>query len=114
LAQERPGQTLQATALVNEAYLRLVDVKQVSWQNRAHFFGVSAQFMRRILVERARTRRTLKRGSGGPAVTFDEGLLIAGGAGRCAEGPRLGAALPRVMPFTAKWPGQVACLIAGG
>jgi len=71
MAQERPGQTLQATALVNEAYLRLVDVKQVSWQNRAHFFSVSAQFM----------RRTLKRGSGGPAVTLDEGLLMAPAAG---------------------------------
>jgi len=81
MAQERPGQTLQATALVNEAYLRLVDVKQVSWQNRAHFFGVSAQCMRRILVERARARRTLKRGSGGPAVTLDEGLLITPAAG---------------------------------
>jgi RNA polymerase sigma factor (TIGR02999 family) len=81
MAQERPGQTLRATALVNEAYLRLVDVKQVSWQNRAHFFGVSAQCMRRILVERARARRTLKRGSGGPAVTFDEGLLIGPAAG---------------------------------
>ena len=81
MAQERPGQTLQATALVNEAYLRLVDVKRVSWQNRAHFFGVSAQFMRRILVERARARRTLKRGSAGPAVTFDEGLLISPAGG---------------------------------
>lgn len=77
MAQERPGQTLQATALVNEAYLRLVDVKQVSWQNRAHFFGVSAQFMRRILVERARSRHTIKRGSGGAAVSLDEGLLMS-------------------------------------
>jgi RNA polymerase sigma factor (TIGR02999 family) len=81
MAQERPGQTIQATALVNEAYLRLVDVKQVSWQNRAHFFAVSAQFMRRILVERARARRTLKRGSAGPAVALDEGLVIAPTAG---------------------------------
>ena len=77
MAHERPGQTLQATALVNEAYLRLVDVKRVSWQNRAHFFGVSAQFMRRILVERARSHRALKRGSDAPAVAFDEGLLMS-------------------------------------
>jgi len=54
MAGEHPGHTLQTIALVNEAYLRLVDVKQVSWQNRAHFFAVSAQFMRRILVEFAR------------------------------------------------------------
>jgi RNA polymerase sigma-70 factor (ECF subfamily) len=62
MAQERPGHTLQATALVNEAYLRLVDVNRVRWQNRAHFFAVAAQMMRRILVEFARSRARLKRG----------------------------------------------------
>jgi len=77
MSHERPGQTLQATALVNEAYLRLVDVKRMNWQNRAHFFGVSAQFMRRILVERARSRRTIKRGSDAPPVVLDEGLLMS-------------------------------------
>jgi RNA polymerase sigma-70 factor, ECF subfamily len=59
MAGESPGHTLQTTALVNEAYLRLVDVKNVNWQNRAHFFGVSAQLMRRLLVDFARSRRSL-------------------------------------------------------
>src|SRR5947209_15455174 len=60
---ERSGHSLQTTALVNEAYMRLVDYKRMQWQNRAHFFGVSAQLMRRILVEHAR-RHNLKRGAG--------------------------------------------------
>jgi RNA polymerase sigma factor (TIGR02999 family) len=72
MAGERPGHTLQTTALVNEAYLRLVDVREVSWQNRAHFFAVSAQFMRRILVEFARSRHALKRGAESPPVSLDE------------------------------------------
>jgi len=77
IAQERPGQTLQATALVNEAYLRLVDVKEVNWQNRAHFFGVSAQLMRRILVDLARSRRSLKRGGEAQAVSLDDALMVS-------------------------------------
>jgi RNA polymerase sigma-70 factor, ECF subfamily len=64
MAGERPGHVLQATALVNEAYIRLVDWKDVQWQNRAHFFGVAAQAMRHILVDAARTRRRAKRGGG--------------------------------------------------
>jgi len=72
MAAERPGHTLQTTALVNEAYLRLVDVREVSWQNRAHFFAVSAQFMRRILVEFARSRHALKRGAESPPVSLEE------------------------------------------
>ncbi len=62
MRKERPGQTLQTTALVNEAYLRLVDVTHVSWHDRAHFFAVSAQIMRRILVDAARARASSKRG----------------------------------------------------
>jgi RNA polymerase sigma factor (TIGR02999 family) len=77
MAQERPGHTLQTTALVNEAYLRLVDVKQVNWQNRAHFFGVSAQLMRRILVDLARSRRSLKRGGDALQVSLDEAFLVS-------------------------------------
>jgi RNA polymerase sigma factor (TIGR02999 family) len=77
IAQERPGQTLQATALVNEAYLRLVDVKEVNWQNRAHFFGVSAQLMRHILVDLARSRRSLKRGGEAQAVSLDDALMVS-------------------------------------
>ena len=62
MAGERPGHILQATALVNEAYLRLVDWKDVRWQNRAHFFAMAAQIMRRVLVDVARTRDRAKRG----------------------------------------------------
>jgi RNA polymerase sigma factor (TIGR02999 family) len=72
---ERPGHTLQTTALVNEAYLRLVNSRQVNWQNRAHFFAISAQLMRRILVDYARTRGYQKRGGGVPKVTLDETLM---------------------------------------
>jgi RNA polymerase sigma factor (TIGR02999 family) len=72
---ERPGHTLQATALVNEAYLRLVNSRQVNWQNRAFFFAISAQLMRRILVDYARARGYQKRGGGIPKVTLDEALM---------------------------------------
>jgi RNA polymerase sigma factor (TIGR02999 family) len=78
MAAERPGHTLQASALVNEAYLKLVDNRRVQWQNRAHFFGVSAQLMRRILVDSARRRHYLKRGGGARQVTLDEELVISG------------------------------------
>ena len=72
---ERPGHSLQTTALVNEAYLRLVDYKRMQWQNRAHFFAISAQLMRRILVEHAR-RHNLKRGGGVPHVALDEAVYV--------------------------------------
>ena len=75
MARERPGHTLQTTGLVNEVYLRLVDVNQVRWQDRVHFFAVSSQLMRRILVDFARSRRYLKRGGGAQKVTFDEALI---------------------------------------
>jgi len=74
---ERPGHSLQTTALVNEAYLRLVGYERMQWQNRAHFFAVSAQLMRRILVEHAR-RHNLKRGGGVPHVSLDEAALVGG------------------------------------
>jgi RNA polymerase sigma factor (TIGR02999 family) len=77
LRRERPDHTLQPTALVNEAYLRLVDQRQVRWNNRAHFFGIAAQMMRRVLVDHARSRKAEKRGSGNVAVTFDEALEVA-------------------------------------
>jgi hypothetical protein len=78
MARERDGHTLQASALVNEVYLRLIDVREIPWQNRAQFFGVSAQLMRRILVDFARRRHYLKRGGGGAQqVTFDEGLAVS-------------------------------------
>jgi len=76
MAGERPDHTLQASALVNEAYLRLVDVRQMQWQNRAHFFGVCAQLMRRILVDFGRRRHYLKRGGGERPVNLSEDLVI--------------------------------------
>lgn len=76
MAGERPGHTLQTSALVNEAYLRLVDVKNLNWQNRAHFFAVSAQLMRRILVDFARSRRSLKRGGETLTVSLEEGSIV--------------------------------------
>ena len=72
LQQERPGQTLQATALVHEAYLELIDIKNVDWKHRAHFFAVSAQIMRHILLDRARRRMTAKRGGDVERVNLDE------------------------------------------
>jgi len=78
MAQERPGHTLQTTALVNEAYLRLVDAGNVSFQNRAHFFAISAQLMRRILVEFARRHGSLKRGGEVPRVSLEESLVVYG------------------------------------
>lgn len=81
---ERAGHTLQTTALVNEAYLRLLKAQQVNWQNRVHFFAVAAQLMRRILVDSARARGGQKRGGGVPKVTLDESLV-----GPQAKGPDL-------------------------
>lgn len=75
--RERSGHTLQATALVNEAYLRLVNARQVDWKNRAHFFALSAQVMRRILVDSARAHNDQKRGGGNPRVTLDEDFMGA-------------------------------------
>ena len=74
LRQERPDHTLQPTALVHEAYLRLVDQTRVDWQNRAHFFGVAAQLMRRILVDYARRHQTSKRGGLRQKLTLDEAV----------------------------------------
>jgi RNA polymerase sigma factor (TIGR02999 family) len=75
LRRERAGHTLQATALINEAYLRLVDQQNVQWQNRAHFFAVSAQLMRRILVDHARSHTRAKRGGGVLRVSLNEAIV---------------------------------------
>ena len=77
LQRERPDHTLQATGLVHEAYLRLVDQKTTNWRNRAHFFGVAAQMMRRILVDHAREHRAEKRGGEWNKVVFDEAVALA-------------------------------------
>jgi RNA polymerase sigma factor (TIGR02999 family) len=74
LRREKPGQTLQATALVHEAYLRLLREQHVSWQNRAHFCAIAANSMRQILVERARARNAAKRGGGFHRITLDDAL----------------------------------------
>jgi RNA polymerase sigma-70 factor (ECF subfamily) len=77
LGRERAGHTLQTTALVHEAYLRLVDQKEANWRNRAHFFAVAAQMMRRILVDYARSRNFAKRGGGAKQVSLDEAMIVS-------------------------------------
>ncbi|HKQ04669.1 MAG TPA: sigma-70 family RNA polymerase sigma factor [Blastocatellia bacterium] len=79
--REREGHTLQTTALVNEAFLKLIDSSRVRWQNRAHFFAVSAQLMRRILVDFARSRHYQKRGGAAQRVSFDAALLVGAARG---------------------------------
>lgn len=75
LSRERNSNTLQTTALVHEAYIKLIDQNRVQWQNRAHFFGIAAQAMRRILVDNARQRLADKRGKGAEKLSIDEGLI---------------------------------------
>ncbi len=77
MARERAGHTLQTTALVNEAYLRLIGTDQIQWKDRAHFFAIAAKMMRRILVDMARSRVFQKRGGHARKVTLDEGLLAS-------------------------------------
>jgi RNA polymerase sigma factor (TIGR02999 family) len=77
MARERRGHTLQATALVNELFVRLVDAKGLRWQDRSHFLGISARLMRRVLVDHARARGYQKRGGGAERVTFTDALAIA-------------------------------------
>ncbi len=100
MAREQPGQTLQATALVNEAYLRLVDIQQVTWQNRAHFFKVAAKVMRQILIDSARARGRGKRGGGIRPDPLDEALVVSRDLGIDVEAlhgalDRLSAQYPR-------------------
>jgi len=77
MAGERAGHSLQATALLNEAYLRLINAKDVAWQDRAHFLAVAARAMRRILVDHSRSRHYQKRGGDAVRVTLDEALVVA-------------------------------------
>jgi RNA polymerase sigma factor (TIGR02999 family) len=76
MAGERRGHVLQTTALLNEAYLRMIDVRRVDWHNRAHFFAVASRLMRRVLVDAARARQAAKRGGDAVRITFDEGLPV--------------------------------------
>ena len=79
MRRERQGHPLQTTALVNEAYVRLVDLKQVRWQNRAHFFGIAAKLMRRILVDFARKRRQAEHGGFAQQVSLEEAAVVSKG-----------------------------------
>jgi RNA polymerase sigma-70 factor, ECF subfamily len=94
MRQERPDHTLQATALVHEAFLRLTHRKDVSWQGRAHFFGVAAKLMRQILIDHARGRLREKRGSAGQKLSLDDGLLLT--QARSAELVAIDSALDRL------------------
>jgi RNA polymerase sigma factor (TIGR02999 family) len=97
MGRERVGHTLQTSGLVNEAYLRLIDQTQVHWQNRAHFFGIAAQMMRRILVDYARSRGHAKRGGGARQVSLDEVALVS--EARAADVVALDAALMGLSEF---------------
>lgn len=77
MSRERPSHTLQSSALVHEAFVRLVDQREVRWQNRAHFFGIASQMMRRILVDYARQRRFIKRGGDARQVLLDEAMIVS-------------------------------------
>src|SRR5438552_14062531 len=99
MKRERPGHSLQTTALVNEAYMRLVDYKRMQWRNRAHFFAVSAQLMRRILVEHAR-RHNLKRGGGVRHVPLEQAVI--GGSYQSEDMIALDEALSRLASFDAR------------
>lgn len=79
LRRGRPGQSLQPTALINEAYLRLLDQSPPQWENRAHFFGIAARLMRMILVDHARARQAAKRGGGAAAITLDDFMAVSPG-----------------------------------
>jgi RNA polymerase sigma factor (TIGR02999 family) len=82
MTRERPSHTLQSSALVNEAYLRLVDANGIEWKNRAHFFAIAANVMRRVLVQFARARGSRKRGGNAHQVAFEEGLIASPGRNR--------------------------------
>jgi RNA polymerase sigma factor (TIGR02999 family) len=77
MVREQPGHILQTTALINEAFLRLSQADKVDWQNRAHFFAISASLMRRVLVEFARARDSRKRGADSPQISFDESFMVS-------------------------------------
>jgi RNA polymerase sigma factor (TIGR02999 family) len=79
LRRERPGHTLQTTALIHEAYIRLIDQKSVRWQNRAHFFAIAAQLMRRILVDHARSHHAAKRGGSDIKLPLEEAMIVSEG-----------------------------------
>ena len=111
MKHERPGHSLEATSLVNEAYMRLVDYKRMQWQNRSHFFAVSAQLMRRILVERAR-HHNLKRGAGVQQVSLEEAAIV--GDGRPTDLVALDDAMNALAQFDARKAQVVEMRFFGG
>jgi len=112
LRRERTGHTLETTALVHEAYLRLIDQQEVRWQNRAHFFAIAAQTMRRILVEYARARRYQKRGGGAQRVSLDEAMAVSDE--RAAEVVALDEALTNLAKFDQRKSRMVELRFFGG
>src|SRR5262249_33082694 len=102
LRRERADHTLQPTALVHEAYLKLIDQRADRWQNRSHFFGIAAQAMRRILVDHARAHDAAKRGAGVERVTLDEQALLGAGAFPSIDLLALDEALTRLAAFDAR------------
>jgi RNA polymerase sigma factor (TIGR02999 family) len=113
LRRERPGQTLHSTALVHDAYLRLLKDSHLSWQNRAHFFGIAARSMREILIERARARGAAKRGGDQVRVTFDPALAVAAPDGGI-DVEALDAALTRLAALDADLARVVEVRFFGG
>jgi RNA polymerase sigma factor (TIGR02999 family) len=97
MKRESPGHTLQTSALVNEAFVRLIDQKDVRWQNRGHFFAIAAQMMRRILVDYARSRNYAKRGGGARQISLEEGLTVS--FERSAEVVQVHEALEQLAKF---------------
>jgi RNA polymerase sigma-70 factor (ECF subfamily) len=97
MSRERPGHTLQTTALIDEAYLRLINRKDVHWQNRAHFFAIAAQVMRSILVDHARSHAYAKRGGGARKIAFEDAMLVT--QERAAEVVALDDALKALASF---------------
>jgi RNA polymerase sigma-70 factor (ECF subfamily) len=114
LRRERPGQTLQATALVHEAYLRLLREQQVSWQNRAHFCAIAANSMRQILVERARARNAAKRGGGLHRITLDDAVAPAQADDAALDIDALDQALTRLAALDAQQARLVELRYFGG
>lgn len=100
MRRENPGHTLQSSDLINEAWLRLADQRQVQWQNRAHFFGIAAQLMRRILIDHARRHHYQKRGGGAIQVSLDETAAVT--AARAAELLAVDEALERLTAMDAR------------
>ena len=109
---ERAGHTLQATALVNEAFMRLADVQRLDWQDRAHFLAMVARLMRRVLVDAARSRQAEKRGGGLMRVTFDEALFP--GADRAEDLTKLDDALDRLSALDSRKSRVVELRFFGG